>query len=194
MKRTLLAMVFAMVFMATSVQAADRGYYASVKGGLTIASSIDDLGVDISFDPGFNITAALGYDLGMIRVEGEIGYRIFDFDEITVLGIPGGLSLDGDVSALTFMGNGYYDFDINSAIKPYVGVGLGFADADVEFTIPGLGTVDVGSTEFAYQFMLGAGIEISPGTDLTAGYRYFGIAESFAPDSHEFNVGVRFSF
>ena len=111
MKRTLLAMVFAMVFMATSVQAADRGYYASVKGGLTIASSTDFGSGEIDFDPGFNITAALGYDLGLIRVEGEIGYRAVDIDSI--LGVPAGSIFSGDFSALTFMGNGYYDFEMN---------------------------------------------------------------------------------
>jgi len=29
---------------------------------------------------------------------------------------------------------------------------------------------------------------------LTGGYRFFGIADSGAPDTHEFNLGARFMF
>ncbi len=79
---------------------------------------------------------------------------------------------------------------MGSPLTPYVGIGLGFVDADLEIS----GTSISDDTEFAYQFMVGAGYDISPNVVLTGGYRYFGIADSEAPDIHEFNIGARFMF
>jgi opacity protein-like surface antigen len=194
MKRFLMTLIVAAVFMATSAQAANGKLYFAGTAGLSIASDLEEQGVEVSFDPGWNITGAVGYDFGRFRVEGEIGYRTFDIDEVSVPGFPP-VSLDGDASALTFMANGYYDHELrNSPLTPYIGFGLGIADAEVEVTIPGLGTLSTDDTEFAYQFMVGAGYEVAPNVVLTGGYRFFGIADSGAPDSHEFNLGARFMF
>ncbi len=188
MKRLLMFMMFAAIMMATSAQAAQGKMYFAGSAGLSIATDVDFPGGNISFDPGWNITGALGYDMGMFRVEGEIGYRMIDVDEVTLGGVP--FPVDGDVTALTFMANGYYDHDMGSPLTPYVGFGLGFVDADLEIS----GTSISDDTEFAYQFMVGAGYDISSTMVLTGGYRYFGIADSEAPDIHEFNVGARFMF
>jgi opacity protein-like surface antigen len=48
--------------------------------------------------------------------------------------------------------------------------------------------------DFAYQFMLGLGYDITPNTILTAEYRFFGIADSDAPSTHAFIFGARFMF
>ncbi len=193
MKRFLITMVVAAVFMATSAQAAPKGkLYFAGNLGLTIASDSDDFGSSISFDPGFNITGAVGYDIGQIRVEGEIGYRRVEMDSATGFGFFA--PIDGEVSTLTFMANGYYDFEINSPLTPYVGFGLGLANTDIEFVIPFFGTVGGSETDIAYQFMVGAGYEIAPNIILTGGYRFLGIADSGAVDFHEFTVGARYMF
>jgi OmpA-OmpF porin, OOP family len=193
MKRFFVIMIIAAMFMATSAQAADGKMYFALGAGASLPTDVDDdTGTNISFDPGWNVTGALGYDLGMVRVEGEIGYRMFDIDTVTGVGVPPGVT--GDVSALTFMANAYYDFDMSSPLTPYLGFGLGVSDADVEVTAPGLGTLKSGDTEFSYQFMAGAAYDISSTMALTAGYRFFGIADSESPDIHEFNVGARFWF
>jgi len=190
MKRFLMTVVFATVFMATSAQAAAKGklYFAGT-AGIGIASDLEEQGVEVSFDPGWSITGAVGYDMGMFRVEGEIGYRTVDIDEVTITGFPP-VSIPGDASALTFMVNGYYDHEMGSKLTPYVGFGMGLADTDVEIVGVSVG----GDTEFAYQFMLGAGYEVAPNVVLTGGYRFFGIADSGSPDTHEFNLGARIMF
>jgi opacity protein-like surface antigen len=189
MKRFLMTMICAAVFMATSAQAANGKLYFAGTAALGIASDLEEQGVEVSFDPGWSITGAVGYDFGKFRVEGEIGYRTVDIDEVSIPGFPP-VSLDGDASALTFMANGYYDHDMGSPLTPYVGFGIGLADTDVEIVGVSVG----GDTEFAYQFMVGAGYEVAPNVVLTGGYRFFGIADSGAPDSHEFNLGARFMF
>jgi len=173
MKRFLMFAMFAAIMMATSAQAAKGQTYFAGNFAFGIATDLeDDVGDELSFDPGFGFIGAVGYDMGEIRVEGEIGFRIFDFDEATIGGFT--FPVDGDITALTFMINGYYDMEMpNSPLTPYVGFGLGFLDFELDAT----GGGSISETEFAYQVMLGLGYEISPNTVLTGGYRFFWVHE-----------------
>lgn len=187
MKRILMTMVVAAVFMATSAQAADGKLYFSASGGLSLTDDLDFPGINISFDPGYNIGGALGYDLGQFRVEGEIRYSSVDLDEVN--GIPSTIS--ADLSAFTFMANGYYDHEINnSPLTPYLGLGIGWVNSELD--AGALGSSD--EDDFGYQFMVGLGFDITPDAMLTAEYRYLGIADSDAPDTHAFIFGARFMF
>ena len=158
------------------------------------------------------VGGALGYDFGAFRAEGEIAYRANDFDDAS----SGGLTFpaEGDTSAISFMANGYYDFhSANSPLVPYIGVGLGFANVDTDFSVPFLSPlklVDDSATVFAYQFMAGLGYNINPTTTLTFDYRYFATSDpDFSPgpgfipglpdieseySNHSFNLGARFMF
>ena len=187
MKRFLITMIVAAVFMATSAQAAKGKMYFSGSAGVSITEDLDFPGINISFDPGYNVGGALGYDMGRFRVEGEIRYSSVDIDAVN--GTPPPTS--ADLSALTFMANGYYDHEMrNSSLTPYLGLGLGFVDSEV--SAAGFGSTS--ETDFAYQFMAGLGFNVSPSTILTAEYRYFGIADSDAPSTHAFLFGARFMF
>ena len=137
MNRLIVIAVLALVFAGTSAHAAGKGTYFSGNLGLSMAvdSELSLSGVDfleISFDPGFNVGAAFGYDYGNARAELEIAYHSWDMDEAT---IPGGItgSIDGDASALSFMVNGYYDFhSTSSSLVPYLGAGIGLASVNVD--------------------------------------------------------------
>jgi len=168
-----------------------KWYRKAAEQGLAIAQyNFEPGGVEISFDPGWGFNGAVGYDMGEIRVEGEIGFRLFDVDEITVFPFPP-ISVSDDVTALTFMVNGYYDMETpNSPWTPYVGFGLGFLDISIDIT----GGGSFSETEFAYQGMLGLGYESSPNTVLTAGYRFFGFTDNDGAFIHELNLGARFMF
>jgi opacity protein-like surface antigen len=262
MKRLILMNVFALIFISTSAQAADKSLNVQqlqpapdylggkprtvVRGGKprtvvraneTRQSSknemyvsgnlglvlVPDIDLDVpgfgkvvtgEFDLGFGISGAVGYDFGAIRAEGEISYRTNDGDVGTLIGLGSG-PIDGDISALSFMVNGYYDLhSANSPLVPYLGVGLGVASIDADISAPVLAPfpqlVDDSATVFAYQFMAGLGYNISPTMILTADYRYFGTTSpeftpgnAFIPgtpdieadySNHSFNIGVRFMF
>lgn len=219
MKRLILTAVLALVFIATSAHAADKGMYVSGNVGLGIVPELDQeiagtLVTTAEFDIGFRIAGAVGYDFGAFRVEGEIGYRTNDADEGTIGGFfP--VPIDGDISVLSFMVNGYYDFPAATpSLAPYVGVGLGVANIDADISVPSFAPfpqiVDDSATVFAYQFIAGLGFNISPTTTITADYRYFATTDpeftpgnAFVPglpdlesdySNHSFNVGVRFMF
>jgi opacity protein-like surface antigen len=187
MKRFLITLVVSAVFMTTSAQAATNGkMYFSASGGLSLTDDLEATGVNISFDPGFNIGGALGYDMGRFRVEGEIRYHSVDIDTVNGVSSP----ISADLSALTFMANGYYDVEMKgSPLTPYLGVGLGLVSSEIT-----AGAFSADEEDLGYQFMLGLGYDVSKTAMLTAEYRYFGIVDSDAPNTHAFIFGARFMF
>jgi len=179
-------MIFAAFFTASTAQAADGKLYVSASGGLSLTNDLDLPGFNLSFDPGFNVGGAVGYDMGRFRVEGEIRYHQVDVDAVNGISVP----FSADLSALSFMANGYYDVEMaNSPLTPYLGVGLGLVSSEIS---AGAATTD--EEDFGYQFMLGLGFNVAPNAILTAEYRYFGIADSDAPNTHAFIFGARFMF
>jgi len=65
--------------------------YVSVTAGATFLADADftDSGdtIEAEFDTGYNLGAALGYDFGRGRLEGEIAYRSNDIDKFTYQGV-----------------------------------------------------------------------------------------------------------
>lgn len=187
MKHFLRVLVVAAVFMATASQAEDANHYIEIRGGISVPTDLDSPGLSFSFDPGWNASAAGGYDWGDWRAEIEVGYRQADVGEIN--GVAVGSSV-ADVSALNFMVNGYHDHEFgNSPFSAYGGIGLGVAVSDLDVA----GT-DISETDVAYQAMLGLGYEYNQSVLMIAGYRFLGTADSDALDIHEFNIGLRFMF
>ncbi len=153
---------------------------------------------------GSAMSGAVGYafDNGW-RVEGELGYRENTLDEMIVKspgslimllfpnfqGLPmetriqaaeaaqGRWNISGDAQVVALMVNGYYDFDIGSVWRPYVGGGVGrcLAWFQAEDVVASL--VDDHDRVFAYQVGGGVGYEMiaSGGRPITVSldYRYF---------------------
>ena len=199
------------------------------------------LNATASLDTGFVVKGTAGYALtNGFRVEGEIGYRKNNLDNMNVkspgslveLAVPatttyaalpsplqtsvqnavkGTQSLSGDISALTFMGNVYYDFDLGSGWKPYVGGGLGVASISLESkSASGRTLADDKDTVFAYQAGGGVGYEFATSEDYTItvslDWRYFRTADptfngevtgaEFDTEigGHEISLGLRYGF
>lgn len=158
----------------------------------------DDFGneIEISFDTGFGITGAIGnaFDNGF-RTEVELGYRTNDMDEASVSGL-GSASIDGDVSTLSLMVNGLYDFMPGNTVSPFVGVGIGFAnvEADIDFA----GSED--DNVLAYQLAAGVAFPVNPNMNIDVQYRLFGTEDPDFDDveaeytTHNLMVGLRYSF
>ena len=191
------------------------GAYFSGNFGYSVLSD-SDLSVfeitfaTLSFDPGFNVGGALGYDYGDVRAEIEWTIHSWDIDTGNIPGVIGGVAIvgcpctgtiGGDVLANSFMVNGYYDFEMgNSSVEPYFGAGWGLSNVNAE--IGGLGSDS--AIVFSYQAMVGMGFKINRTMTLTAGYRYFGTTDpefqlfglpvDAEVQSHDFNLGIRVSF
>ena len=133
---------------------------------------------------GTAFSGVIGYRFaGGLRIEGELGYRKAGFDEIT-LREPGSLAAllppeqrqepavleslkgthpaEGDLSSVSLMVSLYYDIDLASGLKPYVGGGIGLSRVSMKASTAGTQTTDDDDTVFAYQF--GAGIGYGIGT------------------------------
>ena len=265
----LATLAFALVSFGVSARAAD-GPYVGVGGGLSLLNDSDvtapargpypPLNATASLDTGFVVKGTAGYALtNGFRIEGEIGYRKNNLDNMKVKS-PGSLvelaaprvadavnivagrrvypnpdtttyanlfpphqmvaqnvatgtqSLSGDISALTFMGNVYYDFDLGSGWKPYVGGGLGMASISLESksATDGRALADDKDTVFAYQAGGGVGYEFATSEDHTItvslDWRYFRTADPTFKGAvtgaefdteiggHEISLGLRYGF
>lgn len=176
------------------------GTYVSGNLGLAMPTDSDStfsgfpgLTVNTSYDTGWALGAALGYNFGNTRLEGEVAYQKAAEDKISALGVT--LDSTADISALSFLVNGYYDFTNSSAFTPYLNAGLGFAKikwTDDEYSVD--------DTVFAYQVGAGVGYTLSKNVTLDAKYRYYATADTkfdaetrdFA--SHNLLFGVRVNF
>jgi opacity protein-like surface antigen len=187
---------FAVLFVSSQAldAATEDGFYVELDLGL---SSISDVGVTTSesldFDGGVTFGGAFGYRfLHHYRGELNISSRKADVDSVN------GEAATGDVSVTNFMANIYYDFDLESPLKLYLGAGLGSASVDVDATATSMsGAIDESDGgAFAFNVMAGASYPVHESIDLCLGYRYLGTRDLFSSnlDLHEFLVGVRYSF
>jgi len=173
----------------------EDGFYVELDLGL---SSISDVGVTTSesldFDGGVTFGGAFGYRfLHHYRGELNISSRKADVDSVN------GGAATGDLSVTNFMANIYYDFDLESPLKLYLGAGLGSASVDVDATPSMMGAPAIDESDnsaFAFNVMAGASYPVHESIDLCLGYRYLGTRDVFSSnlDLHEFLVGVRYSF
>jgi len=195
------------------------GWYLSGSAGLSFLQEQDNHSPsgNVNFDtsganPGFDITGALGKELGDgFRAEGELGYRQIEMGHATVYaaggnGIHSGYAT-GNSHAFSVMGNGYYDFkQLGGPFVPYVGAGIGFANVSMDGVgVNGVSTVDDNSVVFAYQAMAGVGYKLTPESTIFTGYRYFAADDPTFTDSagnklhsefatHNLEIGYRLDF
>ena len=110
---------------------------------------------------GWAIGGRAGYDFVGPRAELEVGYGQIG----TNANIPG-TAIVGKVGSLNVMANVLYDFMPASVITPYVGAGAGVAFVD--------SNASLGSTQFAYQAMLGLAANVSNTMRIMLEGRYVG--------------------
>ena len=142
--------------------------------------------IDLQYHTGFDLDANVGYDFGMFKAEGEIGYKHASFDAISPSGAwltflqnripvinplaPGGavapseIQLNNGLDIIDVMANGLFDIGHDNGFGGYIGggLGMGFAKAYGEST-----------SSFAWQFIAGARYPVSPNIDLGLRYKYF---------------------
>jgi opacity protein-like surface antigen len=189
MKKTLsLFAVLAVAGMAdTPAQAATN--YISGLGGISWMNNmkLDEVyqgtsnhSIDYDLGSGVNILGAIGCDYGNYRFEAEVGYQRNNLK--TGSESTNGIvdvypyAMKGDVSVLSLMANGYYDFDLGSKVDFYATAGVGVAQVsfldenDVIDPDPGYTGHE---TTLAGQVGAGLAAPITDNVKLDLRYRYF---------------------
>ena len=137
---------------------AQEGFYIGAGGGAAwfIGSNANG-----STWTGWSAGGKVGYDFVGPRLELEAGYGQIP----TSVNIPG-TAINGKIGQLTVMANLLYDFMPTSVITPYIGAGAGVAFVD--------SNASLGSTQFAYQAMLGVAYNVSEQLRFGIEGRYLG--------------------
>ena len=225
MKKSLLLLTALAVAGMSSTSAQAATHYVSGFGGVSWMQNMDASDTYIS-DPGsgdhtanydlgtgFTVTGAIGCDYGSYRLEAEVGYQTNDFksaidytdgvadnypsDAIGTLSAS--YPMRGDVSALTLMGNGYYDVDLGSKVELYATAGVGVAQVschDVNdtgswttngqsgYTLSPNNDPGFNGHETTLAWQVGAGIAapIADNVKLDLRYRYFATTDFTVAD------------
>ena len=231
MKKTLLLLTFLAVAGMSSTSAQAATHYVSGFGGVSWMQNMktsetyifstageDNNTSNFDLDSGLAVTGAIGCDYGNYRLEAEVGFQTnsvksgIDFTDgvadTFVYDAAGHRSasyaMRGDVSVLSLMGNGYYDFDLGSKVELYATAGVGVAQVsfhNVNWTEsweqegqsgpyinhprldPGFNGHE---TTLAWQVGAGIAAPISDTVKLDLRYRYFATTDFTVADFGEF--------
>ena len=162
MKKSLL-IAMAMAALPSVVQAQDayvpfEGFYIAGGGGLVFPISSNP---GVTTYTGWLAGGKLGYDFLGPRVDLEVGYGRVGNNVF----FPGS-AVSGSSGQLNVMANAYYDFMAQERFNPYIGAGIGIAFVDSNQAL--------GSTQFAWQAMLGAQYHIDSSWAVGLEGRYMG--------------------
>jgi len=173
--RVLLATLL-LVASATTAMAA--GPYVGASAGFSVFHDSDVTvpgfgSGEISYDLGAGLNVVAGYDAGDFRGEAEFGYKTADVEDDTT-----------EATVTSYMLNGYYDFKGNAAVTPFVGLGIGLINGELED-----GGDEVDDTVLGYQFSVGAAIKVASNVDLDLSYRYQSIIDDFTVSGVDISYG-----
>ncbi|MDC0949106.1 outer membrane beta-barrel protein [Gammaproteobacteria bacterium] len=155
---------------------ADRAYLSLGYNFTNMRDSGFDLDsghVKTETDEGTGYAVAFGYESGGIRTELEYISTSADveshiFEGVRLADNTGELSIKNGA-----MVNVYYDFNHRSAIKPYIGGGIGAAEIEAyNFGADGVQLLSDNDTALAAQIIGGVAAEIGPNIDFFVDIRY----------------------
>lgn len=169
MKRNVFALVCSFLLILPTFSWAASGWQGILGAG---ASWVVDADVTVNgvfdgtaeFNTGYAVGGALGYMIDNYRFEGEMSYMASDMD--TYDSTPS----DAEINILTFLANGYLDFDTGNPMTPYITAGIGASR--IEISEPGYADED--DTVFAYQIGAGLRYALSEMVTLDCRYLYMG--------------------
>src|SRR5215468_11026685 len=162
MKKALLAAAALVALpVVAQAQTPSPGVYIGAEGGVNWLLNTTVAGFGITPQTGWAAGGVIGYDFVGPRVELEGMYR----QNQTYTGFPGA-AINNQIGQLSVMANLLYDFAPSSTITPYVGAGAGVAFVDSNSSL--------GSTQFAYQGIIGLGWNIDSNFRVNLDGRYYG--------------------
>lgn len=182
----------------------DRGYYIGIRALPALSDAADESIIggpggafkQVGDDPEFTIGAGImvGYHWRRgnvpIRLELEYAHRLqLDFDAEN--SGPPRVGYKSNVVSDSLMFNAYVDFATDTAWRPYVGIGIGWARNEADVVRTNLTTFarerrSETSNNFAYSLQTGVRVAISDAWVGELGYRFFNMGEI---DSALFTTG-----
>ena len=184
MRKYVLGVALATTALASPAFARDNSWYLEGDAGVAIPNNQDvSVGgqhlATISSQLGYDLGAIVGYDFGLLRLEGEASYRHVDNKALHTIepATYTGARLTGTgTGALSFMANALLDvLGKDNGLQGFVGGGVGVADVKESIGVvdSGFPTVDSSSTGFAWQAIAGVRMPVSAHWDVGLKYRYF---------------------
>jgi outer membrane protein OmpA-like peptidoglycan-associated protein len=162
MKKALMAAAaFVALPVMAQAQTPSSGFYIGAEGGLNWLLNTTILGTGVTPQTGFAAGGVIGYDFVGPRVELEGVYRNNQHN-----GGFTGRAIQNQVGQLGVLANLLYDFAPGSTITPYIGAGAGIGFVD--------GDSSLGSTQFAYQGIVGLGWNVDTNFRVNLDGRYYG--------------------
>jgi opacity protein-like surface antigen len=200
-----LLFLYSGVLHAMDVYVAGRAGISMPDESELTSSSLPGAKIDLGFKDNIVGAAAVGLRNGAYRTEVEMSYQKNNLDSIKASGItinPATVGLSGNISALTTLVSGYYDFDTGSRLKPFITAGVGFTLLDASFTVTGVSGISSSDKDTVLSYQLGAGLGYAVTDKITVevGYRHLsGHDAKFNGDtvsftSNNITAGVRIHF
>jgi len=224
MQKFLMVAALAAVMPLSSAALADddrNGWYGGLSIGASVVPDIETFNLinpaaeeELEVNTGYAIIGSIGHRYNAnLRTEVEAGWRSFNADTLKDnAGGFGPYSMDGTVQVQNLGVNGYYDFNMDSWITPYIGIGIGGEHAKANVHRSGASASnkwDGQDWAFYYQGMLGVTVPVQDRSEMFFEYRYtasegldiqsnFG---AFTPDAnqnelklHTLSIGARYRF
>ncbi|MCW8194098.1 porin family protein [Proteobacteria bacterium 005FR1] len=113
---------------------------------------------------------------------------------------------NGSIESNTIFVNGYYDFANDSNLTPYLGLGVGYRQLDIDYRPGGAVIIDDDDSALAYQASAGVLFEINESIDLLAAVNYIAGEEvtvdssllpaelDIEPEDFNYRVGLKWNF
>ena len=184
-------------------------YYSSEGGSYDFTADAD---FKTNYKTGYDLDLIAGYDLGMVRLEAELGYKrsghksydnatfvLTSSEGSTYTSGPVDVDADGRTTVLSAMANALLDFGNENGASFYVGGGVGWASTKYRVSLDDPNSVfdSVSGTAkdsgLAWQVIAGMRYAISPNMDVGLKYRYFHgnkVKETFDFVDEPFDVGT----
>lgn len=127
-----------------------------------------------AFDVGPTVALVAGYRLRpRWRLELEAAYRSNDAELIDYGPAIGEDRATGRVKARSLMANVVFQPRPDGWIRPFIGLGTGYATVDYDVTTRGTTFVDDSDSAFAFQYMFGVDVAVTPRLTFTTDYRFW---------------------
>tara|TARA_A100001388_G_C28706969_1_gene469181 strand:+ start:393 stop:1067 length:675 start_codon:yes stop_codon:yes gene_type:complete len=210
-------------FVAPSFAEESKEIYLSIGGGIAFPSDVngDSTLNGTNYDATFStdstslFSVAVGKEFNEYRLELQYGSATVDSDKITVesggVGVTASMIPNLESKVKSYMIYGLKEFDNETKLTPYAGIGLGFASLsadDQTVTIAGTEYSVKGADKSVFSFALRGGVEyeVTEATSLYSDATYQNFAsykvsepgyETVNYDSNSFfavTAGLKFNF